>query len=335
MIAMRRGVGSRRRHTDTEPTASVALDRRPPDRVPEVSAVVLAWPPGQKRDRNVFHLLDQLALAGGVPDIEVLVLCNGWDEALCAGLRSHARVDVLLTAPVNVGVARGWNIAAGLARGRTLCFLNEDVVLTKGTLTSLTEAACAAGVGLAGTRGQHWRTETMHPVRDGRPVPPTAVFAVSGEAFAVPRGVWHSVGGVDEALSPAMYEEVDLALKMSRAGKTAVVVPNAGIVHRAGASGYPLWRRIRWVGGSTSVAAIHWRNRKHLLRAWQSGSTWARPSMYVLLYGAWTIRWTLRFLGGGVAARRHGPPRRSSTAGSVTAQGAGESLGTLGEAPCA
>jgi GT2 family glycosyltransferase len=74
----------------------------------------------------------------------------------------------------------------------------------------------------------------------------------AGYLLAVRRSTWRRIGGVDAALSPAFYEEVDLAFRVSKVRLQVVSVGNLDAVHDCGVSAASRRRKIDWAGGSAT-----------------------------------------------------------------------------------
>lgn len=236
---------------------------------PRTSVVILAWPPSQQREHNVFSLLDQLTPRS--PSLEVVVVCNGDDDLLAARLREHPRVDVLVTPGANLGVPTGWNRGAAAARGDVLVFANEDVIIDGVVLEALSSHALQPGVGLVGVVGEHWNREDMRPSRGDEPGP-NDVLVPAGFLFAVHTDTWRQVGGADDRLAPAFYEEIDLAFKCHAHGLETALLPELSAFHAPGVSAHANRSlKIFWVGGVESVASIHRRNHRLMITTWGTG----------------------------------------------------------------
>lgn len=263
-----------------------------------VSILVLAWPPNQHRPANVFTLLNSLADASTRAE-EVIVVCNGDAPELAKTLAAHPIVSRVVAPRTNLGVAAGWNAAAAAASGQILVFANEDVVVGPSTIQRLVQAAIPNGVGVAGFSGSTWDPKVMwqsaaewsHPAS-----PETGVRVVAGYLFAVPRQVWLKIGGVNARLSPAFFEEVDLAMRVSAAGYSVVVTTDDGHSHLWGISAMPWRHRITWDEQTAAAGTIHRRNHRQML-AWWSPQPWrAWAYLHIVLYYRAVILYRLRRL---------------------------------------
>src|SRR5216683_14831 len=273
---------------------------------PSISVVVLAWPPGQARSRNVFTLLPSLPKELMGSRTEVIVLCNGRDEELSRRLR-ETNADVVIESSVNLGVASGWNRAAESAKGDVIVFANEDAVLGPRALADLVEPFAEPSVGLTGSEGELWSPNLMRPLSQitflGNRHRAAAVLVPPGLLLAVRRSAWQRFGGVNESLSPAFYEEVDLAMRVREAGLRVVCLSNLDIDHRHGVSARSRRQKIEWLDTSASIGAIHRRNHRKMLRRW-SRSSWRSTWLgHLLVYWTGIAGWRLRYLSAGLAER--------------------------------
>lgn len=197
--------------------------------------------------------LDALALEAPA---SLIVVDNGSSAAEVAHLRARSGI-VLVALGANAGFAGPSNRGeAALADGIPyVAFVNNDCVLAPGYL-----AACAAALeadpGLAAVQGVvltedgarvdgcgiTWnaRGEAV-PVRHGQLPPsefdaPFGVAGVSGTAPVFRRSVFREAGGFEESFF-AYYEDVDLSLRLLRAGHRFACVPAARALHKGSATG--------------------------------------------------------------------------------------------------
>jgi len=150
----------------------------------------------------------------------------------------------------NRGCAGGNNFGWRQATANVVLFLNPDTELEPDCVENLVEPLLEnEGIGVTGAKMyfpggkvlQH-AGGIVHPngmtnhhgagdgdkgqfenVRD--------VDYVTGAALAIRRSVLEELGGFDEDYFPAYYEEVDLCLKVRRAGRRVIYVPTAVLVH--------------------------------------------------------------------------------------------------------
>ena len=155
----------------------------------------------------------------------------------------------------NLGFLRNCNHAARRARGDYLFFLNNDTIVKENWLTTVLDVFRSdPSVGVVGSKlvFSNGRLQEAGGIifRDatgwnyGRGQDPEApeynylkdVDYCSGAALAVRRDVWKKVGGFDEDLSPAYYEDTDLCFGVRRLGYRTVYQPKSVVIHMEGIS---------------------------------------------------------------------------------------------------
>lgn len=163
-------------------------------------------------------------------------------------LAEYAPNVTIVRSAVNRGYIRNVNGAAGLARGRYLYFLNNDVVVREGWLSALVEVfETHPDAGVVGSR-------VVHP--DGTlqecgvctfadefktwivPDPGHGMYAwlrktdyVSGCSLMTRTDLFRQVGGFDERFSPAYCDDPDYCFEVARRGFGVYVQPRSVIVH--------------------------------------------------------------------------------------------------------
>jgi GT2 family glycosyltransferase len=221
--------------------APVAL---PPQALLDVSVIVVSY----NSRPYLSDLFASLRLAEPAPR-EIILVDNASTDASLEYVEAHYPEVKTLRMPENLGFACANNQAAALAQGETLIFLNPDTRPAPGTLAALVAAlqadpacgmvtakviltgnpdainACGntihlTGIALCRGAGQPVETYTR----------PEVVNAVSGSAFAMPRRLFHRLGGFDPAYFMYM-EDTDLSLKTRLAGYTCRYVPEALVYH--------------------------------------------------------------------------------------------------------
>jgi GT2 family glycosyltransferase len=197
--------------------------------------------------------LDALAAQTRAP-ARVLVVddASSDDGAAIAGSRPGVQV---IRQRVNFGYAHSIN--AGLAAlrdapatGFTL-LLNQDTVLDPGCLAALHEAFAAdSALGIAGCKIFYPDRKTLqhaggfldrpsatahhygqHEVDAGQHDQPTAPDFVTGAALALTHKARAALGGMDETISRAYFEDIDLCFRARAAGFGVRYVPAATLSH--------------------------------------------------------------------------------------------------------
>lgn len=150
------------------------------------------------------------------------------------------------------------NLLAGAARGEVLLFLNDDIeALSPDWLEEMVAQACRPDVGAVGAklhypdgRIQHagiflgvegiaanaYRRQPANtPGHMNRARLVQEMSAVTAACLAMRREVFSAVGGFDELL-PVAYNDVDLCLRVHRAGWRVIWTPYAELVHHESVS---------------------------------------------------------------------------------------------------
>ncbi|MEA2617144.1 MAG: hypothetical protein QOE72_2927 [Chloroflexota bacterium] len=216
--------------------------------------------------------LRSLAVQLGAADHVVVVDNASPDrsaETVEAALRTHLRPASrwqLIRSTVNLGFGRACNLAAARLPDHDILLLNPDSVLQPGSIATLCQALAADPTrGAAGPRierfdgapepgcrrslprpgvavGRLLGLDRLAPSRFGSynrlgqdPMVPADIEAGSGCCALIRRTAWEQVGGFDPDFF--MYgEDLDLFLRLGRAGWITRYVPSALALHRKGAS---------------------------------------------------------------------------------------------------
>lgn len=216
------------------------------------------------------------ALAEGLiseSQVEVVIADNG----LASGTRSRLRSAgaKLVSMGGNAGFGKAVNAAAAHAEGDVLVVTNDDIEPGTGFATELAApvvagAEMAAGIlvhrehpGVVESAGlvidpllgwhDHLRGEPLEGLEQ-RSLPNP--LGPSGGASAFATHAFRAVGGYDEAFF-AYAEDIDLALRLRRAGARCVLAPRSQAIHYISAT---------LVHGSLAKASIVGQSRGHLLR---------------------------------------------------------------------
>lgn len=220
---------------------------------------------------------------------EVLLVDNG-DDGTAAAVAAELPAVHVWQSPTNVGFARAVNAAASRARGEFLVLVNPDAELEPGSVRSLVELARRQPDGglyggelvaddgsiapesysallslraLAGFAAMMpSSTRRTRALAGGYVAPPPAggwrrVGYVTGAFLLVPSRLWQMMGGFDERFT--MYgEDLDLGMRVARAGHRPIVTSQARARHRSGASSTPTARAVMILAGKSTAIRKHW-----------------------------------------------------------------------------
>jgi len=156
----------------------------------------------------------------------------------------------------NSGFIASCNRGAEKARGKYLFFLNNDTIVTPGSLTALlgtfVEDPQAGIVGsklvyphgqLQEAGGIIWRNASgWNYGKFDDPEKPKynylrEVDYCSGAALMIRKSLFQSLGGFDAKYAPAYYEDADLSFKVRKAGYKVFYQPLSKIIHYEGITG--------------------------------------------------------------------------------------------------
>ena len=235
------------------PSGFNRLVRPLPQPAPRVSAII----PTRDRAEILSVTLDGLLTSTDYPDIEVVIVDNDSREpetaALFARYRDDPRVRVVLV-PGAFNFSDLSNRGAAAAAGPVLLFLNNDVeVLEPGWLGELVRHAVRPEIGAVGAKllypdrtiqhggivlgiggvagHSHLGVPDADPGYFCRMVIAHEVSAVTGACLAMRADVFEAVGGFDAEALKVAFNDVDLCLKIRRAGYRIVWTPFAKLIH--------------------------------------------------------------------------------------------------------
>jgi GT2 family glycosyltransferase len=218
---------------------------------PLVSVVI----PNKDHPDVLARCVDSLAKAS-YANYELLIVENGSTDprthALYAELKKQPHVRVLeWTKPFNYAAVN--NFAAAEAKGELLLFLNNDIEsINPDWLEHLVKIAVQPGVGAVGAKllfaddtiqhagivvgmggvagHAHLNYPRTAPGHGQRLMFTQNVAAVTGACLLMPRAVFRQIGGFDEGFVLA-FNDVDICLKVLRAGYRVVWTPDALLYH--------------------------------------------------------------------------------------------------------
>ena len=247
----------------------------------EVSVIMVSY-----RTGPVLALAVDAALAPDQEGVTELILVdNGNSPGVTAALARRMVTEPrlrLISGHGNVGYARGCNLGAREARGRHLLLLNPDCCLKPGAVPALLAEAAALGAEwMLGCRVRNpdgteqrgsrralltpltalveaFRLDRLSPKLFQRhrlsqhetalPERIARVPAISGACMMLPATTYRAAGGLDEGYF-LHVEDLDLCLRLHRAGIPTYFAPHVEAVHHASTScTHPLvieWHKTR------------------------------------------------------------------------------------------
>lgn len=206
---------------------------------------------------------------------EVILINDASTDATACLLQ---RLDGVLvrTHETNRGFSETCNDGLALARGEFVCILNSDIIVTPGWLDALVETMeaqpnCGAvGAKLVFPNGTLQEAGSIlwndgSAIGYGRGCDPDApeysyareVDFCSAACLLVHKSLMDEIGRFDRRYFPAYYEDVDLCLRIARAGAHVWYAPHAVAIHLEHAS-----------SGQKRAVELQRRNREVLLAAW-------------------------------------------------------------------
>ncbi len=220
--------------------------------------------------------LETLLDSTGV-ELEIVVVANACDEQLPEIVDVSARVSAVVS-DTSLGFSAANNLGVEWARehlGDHHCyyFVNNDTESSPGAVARLcaaleaNEEAAMAGPTLLiqGAEG-HYNSLGLNVTEDGwgwdeaiglaiadygPPPPSRPVLAVTGSALLIDASVFRDVGGWTEVYE-YYFEDIDLGIKVWKAGREVIHVPDAVVRHQISAT---------MTEGSERKNFLFWRNR--------------------------------------------------------------------------
>ncbi len=242
--------------------------------------MVVNWNAG----KNLIRCIDALLEASGRLDLEILVVDNASSDGSTDGLARFGACVRLVQTGGNLGFGRGVNKGVAESTRPYILALNPDVVLRPNALEAMVDflerdltvglvgptlldasgrvrASCGSRPNLAAEVCRKFLLHLVFPFlkfRRRRPAIPNAVGWVTGACFLVRRQAFEAVDGLDRAIF-MYYEDVDLCLRLTRAGWQIFYLPAATGVHLGGESSRQVLEQMLLV----SENSYHYFIKKH------------------------------------------------------------------------
>lgn len=207
------------------------------------------------------------------PPSEIVVADNGSRDRSLALLHAEHPSVGILALHRNHGFAGGANRGVAATSAPWVCVLNSDATPAPDWLAQLLAAPrdertwalgsvlVSAATGRIESAGDQYAPEGYaykllrdRPLSD-LPAEPYPVFAAPGAAPVFRRDVFDSLGGYEERFF-LYYEDIDLAFRAVLAGYHALLVPQALVRHRLGATTRSLARARFYVARNSAWCAV-------------------------------------------------------------------------------
>jgi O-antigen biosynthesis protein len=228
------------------------LDLADPGLEPDVSVIICAHGKWEMTLECIRAL--ERAQAYNLARMEIILVDDASPDAT-AQMAQEVKGIRLVQLTENVGFLRAANAGAARASGRNLLFLNNDT-LPQGAwldpLIDLFEQQPRAGVvgsrlvnndgtiqeagGIIFSDGSGWNYGRNMAADDPRVRFARQVDYCSGASLLVRSCLWRDIGGFDESLAPAYYEDTDLAFAARSRGWEVWYQPASIVVHLEGQS---------------------------------------------------------------------------------------------------
>jgi len=202
---------------------------------------------------------------------EIIIADNGSTDDTIAKLKKEGGV-IVIENKANLGFGKGNNIAAAMAKGDYLLFINSDMELIDNKLIDMFNYInTRSEIGLIGPKflnidltdqgsvfppqslcnafREFWLGQLTYSKYVPKTNQPVAVWSLSGGAVMIRRSLFERIGAWDKRYF-MFYEDLELCRQVKKLGYKIYYFPECRFIHRHGASGKSLadssnqWRRL-------------------------------------------------------------------------------------------
>ena len=184
-------------------------------------------------------------------DFEVIVVENGSTDGTAEYLKQLPPAVRVVSPGENLGFAKGCNMGAREARGRYVCFLNNDTIVQPGWLSAMVECIRRdPDIGIVGNLQIFPGTEKVQqagivcgpdkmvrsiynnelPADHAAVQKPREFQFIAGSCMLIEKEFFLRLGGFDESYHNSC-EDVDLCMKAREAGRKVFYCPQSRIYH--------------------------------------------------------------------------------------------------------
>ena len=221
----------------------------------------------------------------------IVIVDNGsWDNT-CDVVRQVSPKIKIIQNTKNIGFGAAMNIGLSHVTTPYGYAINPDAITQPGTMGVLVNKMITspeAGIICPLIQDEHGAIDIPvmgpkeifhHPMKDV-PVGDFCTWFVTGAALLYRMSAWDRVGGYDENIF--LYsEDVDLALRMSKAGYSMVVTPQVSVIHSGGGSSAPSPHVVMLKNWHMTWSHLYYKE-KHLSRSLARREAWGKSVKFAI-----------------------------------------------------
>jgi GT2 family glycosyltransferase len=256
------------------------MSKPPGIKPPEVSIVILNW----NKSALTLKCLKSIRSNVAANSCEIIIVDNGSDPLELAHLKAGLDASsVLIPLDRNMFFGGGCNIGAKAARGKFLLFLNNDVLITPGSVDGLVaryKSSFSPGAigpkflypnGLLQEAGAFVLSSGRSFQQGKGGIEPDRHFAsgvhivdyCSAACLLIERDIFLKYGGFDPIFEPAYFEDADLCFRLRAKGLYTYYASDVSVYHEENATSAVLWSH-------QEILAIVAKNSRKFLQRWST-----------------------------------------------------------------
>jgi GT2 family glycosyltransferase len=256
------------------------MSKQPGMKTPEVSIIILNW----NKSALTLKCLKSIRSNVAANSCEIIIVDNGSEPAELAHLKAGLDASsILISLDRNMFFGGGCNIGAKAARGKFLLFLNNDVLITPGSVDGLVaryKSSFSPGAigpkflypnGLLQEAGAFVLTSGRSFQQGKGGIEPDRHFArgvhivdyCSAACLLIERDTFMKHGGFDPIFEPAYFEDADLCFRLRAKGLYTYYASDVSVYHEENATSAVLWSH-------EEILAIVAKNSLKFLQRWSA-----------------------------------------------------------------